>query len=286
MTGRSHDVRSELDVEYVSVAGTALRLDLHRPTRTGSTPCVVYFHGGGWMRGHRSDALAERLLPVVRAGVAVATVSYRFSDVATFPAQLDDARAAVRWVRASGERYGLRTSRVGVWGASAGGTLAMLLATADGDDPEVDVQAACAFFPVTDLNTVTPDRDAEGLPLPSFVPTPLPEPSMEARLFGVADIADARAGGQLASPVAQVGPQGPPVLLLHGDRDGLVSLRQSRRLHQALTDAGRDADLLIVADADHEDAAFHSPPALAAVAGFFAHHLAGSLPAPPERSPT
>ena len=120
------------DVVYSSVDGLELRLDLYVPD-VRPAPLCIWLHGGGWLRGSRSDRADERLVPLARSGVAVAAVQYRLSGQASFPAPLDDARAAVRWLRAHAHDYGLDAARVGAWGASAGGHLASLLALTDGE---------------------------------------------------------------------------------------------------------------------------------------------------------
>jgi acetyl esterase/lipase len=236
----------------------------------------VYLHGGGWMRGTRTDRAAERLVPVARAGVAVASVSYRLSGQAVFPAPLDDVRAAVRWLRAHAADHGLAAARVGAWGASAGGHLAALLAlTADERDAglgDSSVQAAVAWFASTDLLALVTD-EPEGPP-PSFVTGPLPEPPFEARLLGVASAADAPDAARAASPVTHAHAAAPPFLLAHGDRDGLVPSVQSRRLFDALRAQGADATLWLLHGGNHEDPGFDSPESLAAVAAFLRSRLA------------
>jgi acetyl esterase/lipase len=265
------------DLLFAAPGGADLALDLYLPADPAGAPVCVYLHGGGWMRGARTDRAAERLQPVARAGVAVASVDYRLSGQAAFPAQLDDARAAVRWVRAHAAEHGHDATRVGAWGASAGGHLAALLGlTADDRDAELgdsSVQAVVAWFATTDLLGLAADAP-EG-PLPPFVTGPLPDPPFEARLLGVAAAADAPERARAASPVAHAHAGAPPFLLAHGDRDGLVPSAQSRRLHAALRAAGADATLWVLAGGNHEDPAFDSPESLAAVAAFLRSRLAG-----------
>jgi acetyl esterase/lipase len=274
----------ETDVVYAEVPGGALRLDLYRPALDGPVPVVVHFHGGGWMLGHRGDLAHERLIPLARHGIAVASASYRFSGVATYPAQVHDAKAVVRWLRANGAARGLRTESIGAWGASAGVHLALMLALTAGNvelegrvgahlDQRSDVQAACAYFPPTDFVAISREGRDPDIPLPPFITGPLPEPSMEARLLGLSHLDEDLARAAAASPRSHVHAQAPPVLLMHGDRDGLVPEAQSRALHAALLEAGSDARLLILAGANHEGPEFDRPEALGAVAAFFASTL-------------
>jgi acetyl esterase/lipase len=262
------------DVVYSTVDGEDLRLDLYLPD-TRPAPLCLWLHGGGWMRGSRADRAEARLVPLAAAGVAVAAVQYRLSGQAPFPAQLDDARAAVRWLRAHAGDLGLDAGRIGAWGASAGGHLASLLGlTRDGDDDQrgdSSVQAVVAWFPPSDL--LLRDSDVPEGPLPPFVTGPLPEPSFEARLLGLQDVRDDRDAARAASPVEHVRAGAPPFLLVHGDRDGLIPSEHSRRLHRALRAEGVDSTLWLVHGANHEDPAFDSPASLAAVAGFLRSHL-------------
>jgi acetyl esterase/lipase len=263
------DVAVHRDLVYDTIGGTELRLDLYVP-RTRPAPVVLWLHGGGWVRGSRTVRAEERLVPVARAGVAVAAVQYRLSGEAAFPAQLDDARSAVRWLRRNGDGHGLATDRVGVWGGSAGGHLGALLALCPDDrDAELgdsSVQAAVCWFPITDLTLR--DTDVPEGPPPPFLTGPPPSPSNEARLLGVGCVADAVEAARAASPVTHGHPGAPPFLLVHGDRDGLVPSEHSRTLHRLLRAQGVDTTLLLVAGANHEDPALDSPPVLGAVAAF------------------
>lgn len=264
-------MRSFNDVEYATVDGTGLCMDIHRPDGDAVVPCVAYFHGGGWARGSRKDELEARLLPVAAQGLAVASVSYRLTDVATHPAQLEDARAALAWLRGHEGEYALRSDRVGAWGASAGGWIALMLALS-GDDPSGRADAACAWFPPTNLTRVARERAAAGLPLPAFMQGRAPTDA-EAGLLGLATVDDDPALARRASPLAHAAYARGPILLIHGGRDGMINLAQSVALHEALLIAERDSQLLVLAGANHEDPAFHKPAVLAATAGFFSAHL-------------
>ncbi|HEX3804431.1 MAG TPA: alpha/beta hydrolase [Solirubrobacteraceae bacterium] len=255
----------------MEVEGTQLFLDLHRPAVDAPVPCVVYFHGGGWARGSRKDNVDARLLPVAAHGVAIASVSYRLVDVAVHPAQLYDGRAAVRWLRAHGAEHGLLTDRIGAWGVSAGGWLALMLGLT-GPEPESAVQAAAAWFPTTDLTTVAAERDAANLPRPAFLQG-RQVPAMEAALLGVTAVTDDPDTAWAASPLAHAAHAHGPVLLIHGDEDGLVNAQQSYALHDALTEAGHDSQMMLLVGANHEDPAFHKPAVLGATAGFFSAQL-------------
>jgi acetyl esterase/lipase len=219
-------------VEYTHAAGTSLCLDLHRPDNSERVPVVVYFHGGGFARGSRADHLQDRLLAVAAQGIAVASVSYRLTDVATHPAQLEDGRTAVSWLRAHGGKFGLSIGRIGAWGVSAGGWIALML----NFPPFLQGRAA---------------------------------PAMEATLLGLDEISDDLAAARAASPLTHAPNAGGPTLLVHGDRDGLINPDQSVALHTALLESGHESQLMLLSGANHEDPQFQSPSVLCATAGFF-----------------
>lgn len=262
----SATVHSISDLEYRAVEDANLFLDIHRPVGDELVPCVVYFHGGGWARGSRKDFVTERLEPVAAHGLGICSVSYRFSDVATHPAQLEDGRAAVAWLRANGAEYGLATEHIGAWGASAGGWLALML-TLTGDQAADRANAACAWFPTTELTTVALEREAAGLPLPLFMQGRRLHDN-EAALLGLSSVDEDLELAREASPLAHADHAEGPVLLIHGDADGMINVAQSLALHHALLDAGQDSQLLVLPGANHEDEAFHKPAVLAATAGF------------------
>jgi acetyl esterase/lipase len=259
-------LRTINDVEYVAVEDANLFLDIHRPAGDAVVPCVAYFHGGGWARGSRRDSVDARLAPVAAQGLAVCSVSYRFTDVATYPAQLEDGRAAVAWLRANGAEYGLATEHVGAWGASAGGWLALMLALT-GDQAAERADAACAWFAPTELATVALEREAAGLPLPLFMQGRR-LPDAEAALLGLGSVDDDLALARQASPLTHAADARGPILLIHGSGDGMINVAQSIALHEALLEAGGDSQLLVLPGANHEDAGFHKPAVLAATAGF------------------
>lgn len=259
-------MRSINDVEYRAAEDANLFLDIHRPDDDEPVPCVAYFHGGGWARGSRRDNLEARLRPVAAQGLGICSVSYRLTDVAIHPAQLDDGRAALAWLRENGGEYGLQTERIAAWGASAGGWLALMLALT-GADPARRADAACAWFPPTELATVALEREAAGLPLPPFMQGRRMA-DHEAALLGLDCVSDDLALTRAASPLSHAGDAHGPVLLIHGSADGMINLAQSTAMHESLLAAGRDSQLLVLQGANHEDPGFHKPAVLAATAGF------------------
>jgi acetyl esterase/lipase len=250
---------------YATPGGTPLELDLYRPEGVENPPVALYLHGGGWAVGTRTDRIEERVLPVVSEGIAVASASYRLTDVAQWPAQRDDVVAAVRFLADNAEQLGVRGEQIGAWGASAGGHLALMAALSGG----APLHAVVAFFPSTDFVSLQDFRPGVDAPMPPFLAGfQMPDPSFEARLIGARPLDDpdrARA----ASPVTFADQAGATrILLVHGDNDGLVPLSQSRLLFDRLREANAHASLLVIAGANHEDPAFDQPEICGAVAAF------------------
>ncbi len=245
-----------------------LLMDVHVPVRhAGPVPVVVWVHGGAWWEGDR------RLLPsvwppgslfaeLVAAGLAVATVDYRLSGEARWPAPAEDVADAVRFVRDHADALWVDGSRVGIAGESAGGHLAAILALT-GTGP-VSVQAAALLYAVTDLHDWTPEEVGPAFRL---------EDSPEAHLMGVLPDDDPAAWAA-ASPITHVHPGAPPTLLITGDSDLVVPARQSVRLSEALVAAGaQDVELELVPGADHCFGGVDPMPPLRRVVGFLADRL-------------
>lgn len=254
------DVKTLRDLCYATVDGEDLCLDLHIPS-TPDAPLVVYAHGGGFQLGDKADAEHERLLGLAGYGVAVASINYRHAPKALFPAQIHDMKAAVRWLRGSGGAYGLHTDRIGVWGASAGGYLASMVALTAGDaefegdvggdlEQSSAVQAAVIWFAPSDLAS-----SGRRSPLERQILFP----SFEAAVLGLDDVTGHPASTSPASALSRVSASAPPFLIAHGDSDRMVPPSESAALHAALGHAGATSTLTYLAGAGHEDPAFDRP---------------------------
>jgi acetyl esterase/lipase len=269
----------ERGLGFATVGTTVLRLDLHRAP-TPDAPVVLYVHGGGWRSGDRTDAAAGRVAPLAAHGVTVASVDYRLVPGATFPDQLHDLKGAVRWLRAQGDSLGLRTDRLGIWGASAGAYLGSLLALTPGDtelegtvggnlEESSAVQAVVHWFGQSDLLASGSRSDTEARLLPF---------AFEAGLLGVRSLTEAAGRARALSLLPRVSPQAPPFLIAHGDRDHVVPPSEGQALHDALGRAGAVSSLVLLGGAGHEGPEFDRPPMLALTAAWLQATL--GVPAP------
>lgn len=237
------------DIAYVSYGAERQTLDLYLPPGAGPFPLVIWIHGGAWKAGSKANPLPLRLLAGER--YAIASLNYRLSHQAKFPAQIEDCKAAVRWLRANAAKHSLDPTRFAAWGASAGGHLAALLGTA-GDKFDLGehieqssrVQAVVDYFGPTDFLQM----DAHALPSAPFKHNAIDSP--ESLLVGGPllenDLIAAR-----ANPVTYASKDDAPFLIVHGDQDPLVPLHQSKLLEGALAKAGVSATLYVVPGAGH-----------------------------------
>ena len=257
------------DIEYARVGEKVLLLDLYLPQRAEPTPrLIVWIHGGGWRGGSKERATYSWL---AQAGYAVASINYRLSGVAKFPAQIHDCKGAVRWLRANAQAYGYDASRVGVAGSSAGGHLVALLGTSAGV-PELEggtggnldqssrVQAVVDLFGPADLATM-PVAD-----------NPKRKKDAVSQLLG-GHPSDKPDLARLASPVAYITPDDAPFLILHGARDQLVPLKQSELLDEKLDAAGVESDLRVLERAGHGGRGFNASRLRTEVLRFFDRHV-------------
>lgn len=239
------------NLEYIPSGGERNRLDLYLPSNgTNLAPVIVWVHGGAWLSGSKDECPARRF---VGRGYAVASINYRLSHQAVFPAQIEDCKAAVRWLRAHATEHQLDQERFAAWGASAGGHLVALLgATGDTNlfdkgenlDQSSRVQAVVDWFGPTDftqMSTYSPtnspfDHDAPDSP--------------ESLLIGGAIQRNKRKAAA-ANPVTYVSKADPPFLIMHGNRDNLVPYQQSELLRDALQSAGVPVTLKIIEGAGH-----------------------------------
>lgn len=240
------------DIAYVEHGHERQKLDLYLPKNsTGKRPLVIWIHGGGWRQGSKEKC---RAVPLVNRGFVVASINYRLSSHAVFPAQINDCKAAIRWLRKNADQYGIDETKIGVWGSSAGGHLVALLGTSgdvdslEGTDGVADVstrvQAVCDWFGPTDLLLMNKqagklgkmDHDLPGSPESLLLGGPLQQQTAKARM---------------ANPITYVTEDDPPFLILHGNLDPLVSVKQSEMLADALKAIDCKVEFVIVDGAGH-----------------------------------
>jgi acetyl esterase/lipase len=256
------------DIAYSRLPGyRPLKLDLYRPKQqTGPLPVVIWIHGGGWRGGdQRGAAFAGTDMPamlgeIAARGYVAAAVSYRMAGEARFPAQGQDLRAAIRFLKANAAQYGIDPSKVILWGGSAGGYMAAQAGVSCGDSsfdaPPAQgpagaappappaagsecVQGVIAFYPITDLPELA-KRDAPGT-----------ANSPEAQFLGCAVSACPANQIALASVISRIDAKDPPFLIMHGDADTTVPIAQSRLLEASLKAKGVPAELVVVPGQTH-----------------------------------
>jgi acetyl esterase/lipase len=271
------NVRGEFDLSYAAKDNAHQKLDLllpKEPAVEGPLPVILYIHGGAWRGGSKREGIAF-LNPSVASGkYAGATIDYRLSQDATWPAQIHDCKAAVRWLRRNAKKYNLDPQRIGVVGASAGGHLAAMLGTSGnierlegkvGDNLDETSRVSCV------VDEYGPSELLAMSEFPSDVEHDSPD-SPESRLVGGA-IQQRKDVARSASPITYVSSDDPPFLLIHGTDDPLVPYDQSERFLAALQEEGVDALLIKVQGGGH--GGFRSAELDRRIRLFFDKHLRG-----------
>jgi acetyl esterase/lipase len=255
---------------FAEVSEQKLALDLHLPGGDAIRPLIVWVHGGAWRAGSRAEMPLGAL---VRDGFAVASVDYRLSPVARFPAQVHDIKAAIRFLRSRAAEFRLDPKRIAIAGASAGGHLAALVGVTNGHRElegsvgvtaeSSDVRAIVSFFGMSDFTTILKQSTPHGLNVRV--------PALQLLLGGQPDEVPELA--RLASPVFHVGAKSPPLLLLHGDQDPQAPINQSHELYGAYKQAGRTVHFEVIHGGAHGGPQFYDATRLALVKQFLAEHL-------------
>jgi acetyl esterase/lipase len=256
------------DVTYATVDGEELKLNLSRPRDAkGPLPCVVVIHGGGWKAGNRNQH-NDMTWKFTDRGYVSVTVSYRFAPKFPFPAQVQDVKAAVRFLRANAEKYGIDPQHLGAVGFSAGAHLSMMLGAmdkADGlddsggnDDQPSKVQAVVSFFGPTDLTAPYPE-----------VTRPILKDLLGGTVEEKLDLA------KRASPITYVNAGDAPMLLFQGTKDPLVPHDQALRMANALTNAGVPGRVELILGGSHGWAGGELGRTADATFAFFDQYLKG-----------
>lgn len=274
-------IRMEKDIAYIEGGDEAQRLDIYLPEKPSDKPLplVVHIHGGGWRAGSKFPCPVAGM---ALKGYAVASVEYRFSQKAVFPAQIQDCQAAIRWLRARAKQYNFDTARVGVIGGSAGGHLSALVGTSGGkkafppiggnEDQPDRVQAVCDIYGPADFTTVM-QHAAEDKNVKNIFAFNTPSDPYSS-LIGAK--LDDKPKAEAVSPAHYVSEDSPPFLILHGTHDALVPYAQSEQLAAALKAKGREVWLQKLPGSGHGGPAFGKPPVMRLTQNFFDKHLKGA----------
>jgi acetyl esterase/lipase len=258
------------DIPYASVDGRTLSLDLHLPGGVVQPPLVVFLHGGAWSSGDKKS-YPEFLLA---QGFAVASVEFRSSREARFPANVHDIKAAIRFLRAKQAEHGYRAARIALAGVSSGGHLAALVGTSDGAE-ELEgqvgthlressaVQALISWYGASNLSTILAQSTEAG--------RGVREPALKLLLGALPEEVPELA--TLASPIAHVDAGDPPAILLHGDQDRQMPVNQTLELEGAYRKAALPVEMVIVHGAGHGGDAFYAGDAGSRVIEFLRRNI-------------
>jgi len=276
--------RKWLDIAYAD-RSPSQKLDIYLPDEgNGPFPVIVSLHGGAFMGCDKADLQILPMLRGLKRGYAVVGVNYRLSGEATFPALVQDVKAAVRWIRAHGAEHMLDGSRIAAWGCSAGGYLALMLGTSAGipelDDPRLgnaeqpsDVQAVVTWYAPADFLAMDDQAEAAGLPAPKGQEHSGAN-SPESLLLG-AKITEIPERVRAANPATYIRDGAPPFLLQHGTRDPVVPAQQSvemaARLRAVL--GPERVTLELIEGAEHADLKFETRENVGRVLDFLDQHL-------------
>jgi acetyl esterase/lipase len=261
------------DIAYMGSGDPAHRLDLYHPTkRQGDTPLIIWVHGGAWRSGTKGDV---PIIGMLEHGFAIASVEYRLTPQAAFPAQVHDIKAAIRFLRSRATEYGVDAKRFFIAGSSAGGHLAALVGVSTGvtelegaeslgNVESSAVAAIVSFYGASNLQTILNQSTPYGLNVRV--------PALQLLLGGQPDEKPEKA--KLASPVAHVDSTDPALFLIHGDQDPQMPIEQSYELQRAYGQAKLQVQMHVVKGGLHGGSGFYEPEVLATVADFLKSHSA------------
>ncbi len=254
------------DIEYASVDEHSLRLDLYLPPAPAGAPLLVWVHGGAWRGGSKTE---NPLAPLIARGFAIASVDYRLTPVAPFPANIHDIKAAVRFLRARASDFGYDSGRIVIAGSSAGAHLAALVGVTNRHpelegkvgshrDQSSDIQGIVSFYGASNLESILKQSTPFGLGVRI--------PALQLLFRGQPE--DKPELARLASPVSHVDQDDPPLLLIHGDQDPQMPVAQSLEFLGAYEAAARPVRFVPVHGAGHGGREFYDAQRFEVVLGF------------------
>ena len=256
------------DIEFARVGDRSLTLDLYQPKKRVESevksPIVVWVHGGAWRSGSKKNV---PVMAWLEHGFAIASVEYRLSPEAKFPAQIHDIKAAIRFLRDNANTYALDSNRVVVAGASAGGHLAALVGVTNGSErlegnvgehlkTNSDVHAIVSFYGASNLQSILSQSTEHGL----SVRVPALQLLLGGQPSEVSELA------KLASPVSHVDAHDPPLWLIHGNADPQMPFAQSEEFSQAYQAMSLPLQFSVVRDGKHGGTEFYTDERLAILA--------------------
>lgn len=281
------------NVVYSQVKGARavrqLRMSFLIPRTTALKPAIVYFPGGGFISAEH-EKFIEMRMALAQAGFVVAAAEYRVIPD-TFPAPVEDGKAAVRYLREHAAEYGIDPQRIGVLGDSAGGYLAQMLGVTNGEktfdkgdslSQSSDVQAVATLYGISNLLNI-------GAGFPENIQAVHNSPAVTEALlvhgpafrdFPGAAIGKDEKKATFASPMGHINGKKPPFLILHGSADTLVSPVQSAQLYKGLTEGGNKAEYVLVEGANHGDLPWYQAPLIQRVVDWFSKTLKASSTVP------
>ena len=287
------------NIAYTPISGTQV-LDLYLPEGNGPFPVVVNIHPGGFFTGDKNMVPGNPGKAMLKAGYAIASINYRLSGEATFPAAVQDAKAAVRFLRANAAKYKLNPDKIAAFGQSAGGNLASMLGTA-GDVPEFDdpklgnagvssrVQAVINWFGPNDFSVMDAQARAQGCAASDQTHSAADSP--ESKYLGVA-VPSSPELVKKANPMTYITKDDPPFLVQKGDQDCTIAIENTKMLADALTAAGMDVHYDLLKGIGHGDGfgsttpIFESESNSQALVDFLNTKLKVQAPASAAKAPT
>lgn len=277
---------SNVVYEQVSIRGyenVAMKMDILKPRQEEKMPAVIVITGGGFINANKDNYIQQRMA-LAEAGYVVASIEYRVAPTAIFPQPLEDVKAAIRFLKANAANYNIAPDKIGLLGGSAGGYLAAMAGTTNGTrqfdkgaylDQNSNVQAVVDIYGLSDLTKVGADfsetvQDAHKS-----------AGATEALWVNGTPVFGGKDGGILANPekanaanpITYISKQTPPFLLMHGDKDGVVSPSQTEILHQALIAQGINSTRYVVEGAEHGGVYWVQPGVMQLIIDFFDEYL-------------
>lgn len=257
-----------------------LKMTLFVPRTKEKKPAVLYFPGGGFTSADHEKFLEMRYA-LACAGYVVAACEYR-AVPNKFPALLEDAKAAVRWMRAHASEFGVDANRIGLLGDSAGGYVVQMAGATNGEKNwdvgdfkgvSSDVQAVVSIYGISDLTTIGEGLGNENVHASAAVTEALLLNGPAFKDFAGASVNADPQKAKAASPIGHVDGTEPPFLLMHGSGDKVVSPLQSKKMFEALQNKKVEAEYVLVRGAEHGDLPWYQPGVISRVVNFFDRHL-------------